>query len=55
VTLRALRKSSEFGAILWLILRDCDHELAGAKVGRGAGKNGRKPRLDNVKARGQLR
>jgi len=31
VTLRALRKSSEFGAILWLLLRFYDHERAGAR------------------------
>jgi hypothetical protein len=43
VTLRGLWKSSEFGAILWLISRRYDHERAGAKTARKAGKLAQAP------------
>jgi hypothetical protein len=39
VTLGSPLKSSEFGAILWLISRRCGHERAGRTGDRGIGKS----------------
>jgi len=39
VTLLTPLKSSEFGAILWLLQRRCDHKRAGKNTARKAGNS----------------